>query len=463
MLLTVDIGTSAFKAAVWDGERRAGFASVPLSMSSAEGLRHEADGAQWLRAFSDCCRLLRRELPLQALRAMVVSGNGPSLVPVLGPPSASGVPAAPARLWLDRRALGAAERLAEVAGIFVDPSFSLPKALDIRDGEPELYRRTRFFLGCPEFLAFFLTGQARTVFPAEGLERWFWTEGILAALDLDPAKFPPFIRPGERFGELLPERAAEAGLPAGIPVISGGSDFVAAILGTGTVVPGAACNRTGTSDGINACTEAEPAGSALMCYRHPIIPFNNVSGTVPTTGKAIQWARGILGIACHREFFALAETAGIGSGGTLFVPHLAGTRTGPRSGSFRGLNLSSGRAELARAVLEGIGFALREILTEMEGAGIAVGELRLSGKSAGNDFLCQLRADLTGKPVLVGTQPESELLGLAIIGAHALGEYGSLAEAAGALARIGKTFLPVRENTERYGELFAGYRECLDR
>ncbi|MCL2608573.1 MAG: hypothetical protein FWD94_01540 [Treponema sp.] len=52
---------------------------------------------------------------------------------------------------------------------------------------------------------------------------------------------------------------------------------------------------------------------------------------------------------------------------------------------------------------------------------------------------------------------------IAVIGAHALGEHGSLAEAARTLARIGKTFSPVRENAERYGNLFAGYRECLDR
>ena len=473
MLLTVDIGTSVFKSAIWDFEgNRAAFSSAPLSIDLSDGARHEMDGAQWLMSFESCCRALGASVPLGAIEAIVICGNGPSLVPVFGPPSradapfAECVPAAPARLWLDRRAASASEKVSALSGGFVDAGFFLPKALDIKMREPELYEKTRVFLGCPELLAYALTGEARTVFPSDGFERWFWTAALLERLDLDGEKFPPFIRPGEIFGALAPRTAARFGFAPGVPVVSGGSDFIAAILGAGAIRPGLACNRTGTSDGINACAQTRVSDARLMSYGHPVKPFWNLSGIVSTTGKAVEWARGLLGAESYDGFFALAQSARAGSGGAVFLPCLAGERApvwNPLArGAFRGLSLSTGRAEIARAVLEGINFAIRDIVCIMEEAGAAVDELRVAGAAAGNGFLNQIKADITGKPVAVPEQKEAELLGLAAIGSRALGRSASLAEAAGAFARIGKTFLPSPESAALYGGLFGAYREMRD-
>jgi hypothetical protein len=85
MLLTIDIGTSNFKSAIWNYEgNRVAFAAFHLSINLSEGVFHEADSGQWLRAFEDCCRSLGAEVPLAAVEAVVISGNGPTLVPLLG-------------------------------------------------------------------------------------------------------------------------------------------------------------------------------------------------------------------------------------------------------------------------------------------------------------------------------------------------------------------------------------------
>jgi len=256
----------------------------------------------------------------------------PQPCPVLGAPSPGNVPAAAARLWLDRRAVKAAERVSALAGGFVDAGFFLPKALDIKTNEPDLYEKTKVFLGCPELLAYALTGEARTSFPSDGFERWFWTDAILEALGLDGEKFPPFIRPGEAFGRLAAPAASRFGLNPGILVISGGSDFIAAILGSGAISPGQACNRTGTSDGINACTKARIDDGRLMSYGHPVRPFWNLSGIVSTTGKAVEWARNLLGAESYDEFFRMAQAAKPGSGGLVFCPTLPASalRSGTR-------------------------------------------------------------------------------------------------------------------------------------
>jgi len=471
VLLTVDIGTSVFKSAIWDldGNR---IAFHPIPLSPGDGTRHQAESGQWLKAFEECCLTLGKTVPLAGVEAVVISGNGPTLVPVLKPPTEAGtrppafaesVPAAPARLWLDRRATEAARRVSDLAGGFVDAGFLLPKALDIKTNEPSLYERTRFFLGCPELLAYALTGEPRTVFPSDGFERWFWTDSILDRLDLDPGKFPPFILPGESFGGLVP---GVAGLRPGIRVICGGPDFIAAILGSGAVRPGQACNRTGTSDGVNACTENWAGDPRLMSYGHPVKPFRNLSGIISTTGKAIEWGMSLLGLESHDEFFSLAQTARAGAGGLVFLPYLAGERApvwDPSArGVLRGLGLSTGRAELARSVIEGICFATRDIVDIIEETGAAIDELRVAGASAGNDLLNQIKADITGKLVLVPEQKESELLGLAVIGSCALGRHSSFSEAAGAFVRTDKEFRPRGENAALYDDLFEKYRRTRD-
>jgi xylulokinase len=466
LLLVIDIGTSSFKSALYSfrGECLAS-AAVPLSILS-EGGRHEAESGQWLRAFEECCRRLG---PLKNVEALVVSGNGPSLVPVTGTPACNTeglrLEAAPARLWLDRRAEQEAALVSAVMGGFVDPGFFLPKALGIKNREPGLYEKTRLFLSCPEYLACALTGEARTVFPSEGFDRWYWNRDALEKLELDPEKFPPFIAPGDTIGTLLPGAAAFLGFSKPAPLIAGGPDFFAAILGSGTVRPGDACDRSGSSEGINVCTEKRISDPRLMSYGHPVKPYGNLSGIVSTTGKAIDWVMALLGLpaGAYEEFFALAAEAPPGAGDLLFLPYLAGERAplwDPKArGVFMGLGLDTGRAELARSAAEGICFAIRDVITVMEEAGAPVRNLRVSGGPAASAFLNQLKADISGREVLAPAARNAELLGNACSGAAALGVYGSAGEAAAALVKLESKYHPDTKKASLYEGLFTGYRE----
>ncbi|MDR1893807.1 MAG: hypothetical protein LBQ61_03830, partial [Spirochaetales bacterium] len=153
MILSLDLGTSTFKAAVfaYDGAC-VSQASVPLNITGG-GLRYEVDPAVWLRAMETALPRLRG---VAGVEALAVSGNGPTLVPVTGTPGLDStglsVPGGAARLWLDRRAQGESRRVSALAGAYVDPSFFLPKALWIKNQEPRLYGETRFFLSAPEYL-----------------------------------------------------------------------------------------------------------------------------------------------------------------------------------------------------------------------------------------------------------------------------------------------------------------------
>jgi xylulokinase len=468
MILTIDIGTTAFKAALFsDRGECAKAVSLPLSIDLSDGLRHETDPGQWLRAFEQS---LSQLAPLSGVEVLVISGNGPSLVPVTGDPADTAgdlcLPAASARLWLDRRAQEEAAQVSAVMDGFVDPSFFLPKALFIKNREPELYQRTKLFLSCPEYLSCVLTGIPRTVFPSEGFDRWYWNANALERLGLDKEKFPPFVPPGTLIGPLLPALARRFGFgpeEKRIPVVAGGPDFFAAILGAGAVEPGDACDRSGTSEGINLCTTRRILDPRLMSYGHPVKPYWNLSGIISTTGKALAWARDLLGLGGpFEEFFTLAESARPGAGNLLFLPYLAGERApiwDPQArGTFLGLSLSTGPAELARSVTEGICFALRDVVSVMEESGVPVRNLRVTGRPGESAFLNQLKADITGRDVLVPSQKEAELLGAAALGALVLGRYPSPEQAVAAMVKIEKIHHPDREKAPRYDRLFAEYR-----
>ena len=463
MLLTIDIGTSSFKSALWgyDGSRTA-YAASSLFTGNIDGVKHETDPTQWLKAFEQCCNKLG---DLKQVDAIVISGNGPTLVPILN--SQSSILISPAILWLDRRAVKYQDVVSDVMGGFVDAGFFLPKILAIKNDDNELYESTNFFLGCPEYLAYALTGEARNVFPCEGFDRWFWNETILEKLNLDKSKFPDFIKPGEKFGLLFPQISDRFGFTKNIPVFSGGPDFFASILGSGVTEPAQACDRTGSSEGINLCTQNRIDDSRLMSYGHPVKPLWNLSGIINTTGKAIDWGRDLLGIASFDDFIALAEKSGAGSGSVIFHPYLAGERAplwnAAARADFSGISLSSGRHDFANSILEGICFAIRDVLGVMREAGGKTEQLRVTGRLAGCSYLNQLKADITGLEILEGFHKDAELLGLAIIGACSLGKFSSYKEASASLCKIERRYEPDVKNKEFYDQLFMEYlpRACV--
>jgi xylulokinase len=507
MLLVIDMGTSTFKAALvrYDGTGgklvRLPFApDVPVLAAAPtapegsapaavplDGLRHETDPAQWLRAVGEAAARLG---PRGEVEAVIISGNGPTLTPVTGTPGLWGgelaLPSGAALNWLDRRAGEEARLVSGLMGGFVDPSFFLPKALWIKNHAPELYEKTRWFLAAPEFLVYALTGEARTVFPSPGFDRWYWNDRVLDAAALDREKFPPLLYPGDTIGTLSPAVASRFGFSPEVKVIAGGPDFFVSILGTGAIRPGMVCDRSGTSEGINLCVPRRIDDSRLMCYGHPVKPHWNLSGIISSTGRAIAWGRELLGLEQlpHAAFYDLAAEAPAGAGGLVFLPYLAGERApiwDPHAqGVFAGLRLETGRAALARAVAEGVCLAIRDVVTVMEETGVPVEELRATGGPSESPFLNQLKADVTGRPVLIPgprerpvgtlsgapagtasspTQFPAELTGLAILGAAAMGAYGSAGEAADALVGIVRTFVPDEKKAPVYDRAFAAYRD----
>ena len=141
------------------------------------------------------------------------------------------------------------------AGVFSTKSLFLPRLLHIRNRFPKIWENTEQFCSGPEFLIYMLSGEKITLLPEKRFITAYWTEDELKELSIPKEKLAPYVSLGDVCGFLLSKPAEELGLPGNkIPIFCAGPDFTAAMIGTGTLTEGSACDRAGTSEGINFCT-----------------------------------------------------------------------------------------------------------------------------------------------------------------------------------------------------------------
>ncbi|GAH47847.1 unnamed protein product, partial [marine sediment metagenome] len=190
----------------------------------------------------------------------------------------------------------------------------------------------------------------------------------------------------------------------------------------------------------------------------------NVSGIIPASGLAVDWFKDLVGRAGEAGDEAFADVGEVtpGSRGLLFLPHLAGERfrlcRPDTRGAFIGLTARHTRKEMARAVVEALAFAVREILQTMAANDLEVADLRVTGGQARDAILNQIKADVTGVEVRVPAVIDAELVGGTAVAYTALGEYSNLVEASEALVRMDRSYTPRAEAKELYDELFDLYR-----
>lgn len=446
-ILAVDIGTTSIKAACVTANGK--IVSRSIHRVGNPG------AARWREA----CALASGEAVSAAdsrgagpPEAMIFSGNGPSVVAV----DAGGREVCDTLLWYDDRVV---EKIPDC------PSFFLPRIAWLFRNDPRCADRIRWFLSCPEYLVYLVTGQATTVRPHDAFTPYIWDESQAVRYGVDATKLPPFVYTGDLIGYVDDEHAREWGIPAGIPVVAGAYDFLMSLVGTDTLRAGRTCDRAGTSEGINHCAEHRSTDRRLRSLPHFVEELHNVAGVLSSTGRLFEWYRRISGQrgTSYEKMMSdiLSTPAGVEP---WFFPSLhQGADWEFSSGMFIGLGAEHGPAEMGRAVVESIGYAVREAVETIESAGFEVAELRACGGQSKNDLWNQMKANMVGKPVAIMEVPDAEIVGNAAAGLRALGVYGSVEEAAGELVRVRRRFEPAPETESMYAELFPLYLENYER
>jgi len=439
MYLGIDLGTSSVKLLLVDETQRVvAEASSPFEVSRPHPLWSEQDPEDWFRGTRATIERLKREhgRELAAVRGIGLSGqmHGATLL------DESDRVLRPAILWNDgRSAAECAElerrepRSREITGNRAMPGFTAPKILWVERHEPEIRRRLRRVLLPKDYLRLRLTGEHASEMSDASGTLWLdvagrrWSAAMLAATGLDESAMPRLFEGSEPTGELRPALAAEWGMGPGVVVAGGAGDNAAGAVGVGVVRPGRAFLSLGTSGVYFVATAAFSADPerAVHSFCHCLPRTWHQMSVMLSAASCLSWVARATGATDEGALLAEIESADRVSE-AIFLPYLSGERTphdDPNArGVFFGLTHDTDRAELGRAVLEGVAFAFVDGQDALTAAGAPIDEVAVIGGGARSALWGKILASALGRP----------------LGYHAAGEVGAGFGAA-RLARLAAT------------------------
>ncbi len=426
--LAVDIGSSSVKAAV------VSVVGEVLATSSAGIDRSSSFPEMWLKAIRNALATVISSADLSSKRndldSIIISGAGPTLVAIDNCGKAIAC-----LMWNDPlpAATDGHEFPKEAArSIFFPRIAAMPKVF------PGIEKKAARVFSGPEFAVFSLCGGECTVLPEARYSSAYWDSSLVEVAGFKADAFPPFCEPGFCAGvfrqNASPYSHIFSGLlPEGLAVRAAPPDFVAALIGTGAIVPGRACDRAGTSEGLNICTFKPIYAEGLRTLPSPAPNLWNISCLFEDTGKELSHLRSIAPEYAHlsyEEIFAqIAKSPIITQKGQAANP--------------------------ARELTEKICLKVKGGIEKLEAATSVQSEFVLSGGQAKSSAWNQMKADITGAVFLLTQTENAELLGDAIIAFCAADEYASYNEACRTMIRIQRRFEPNAKNASLYREKYS--------
>jgi xylulokinase len=457
MWLGIDIGTGSSRALLVDerGGIRAGCTVAHEDMRMERPLWAEQRPENWWDAAVEAIRgvLAKAGVAGREVRGIGLSGQMHGLVILDG----AGTVIRPALIWCDQRsqaqvdAVNAAIGRENVVRFTANPvltGFTLPKLLWVRDNEQRQFERVRKVLLPKDYVRFRLTGEYATeVSDASGTSLFDvvhrrWSFEMMDGLKLDRAILPECRESTEVTGRISRQAAELTGLEAGTPVVGGGGDQASSAVGNGIVEGGVVSCTIGTSGVVFAHMEKvayDPAGR-VHTFCHAVPGKWHVMGVTQGAGLSLQWFRNQLAPgAAYDALTAEAAQSPAGAHGLFWLPYLMGERTphldATARGGWVGLTARHTRADLIRAVIEGVSYSMRDCLDIVESLGVAVESVRASGGGAQSAFWRGLLAAILDRRVVTLETQEGSAYGAALLALAGTGESGSVREVCRAAVR----------------------------
>jgi xylulokinase len=488
-LIGLDVGTTGCRAVIFDED------GSKLAASSREytvGLPRPSWAEQDIEAvWSLTLESMGEAIAAAGVRddvaAIGLSVHGEAVTPV----DAALRPLRPTILGMDTRT-GAqnawlrerfgARALFERTGMPVHTINTLPKLLWIREHEPDVWASADRFLLVEDFLIARMTGQpvvssclaSRT--QLLDLEGGAWSAEILDALELGTDRLAEVAPSGTLVGRLSAELTERLGLSSAPGVVTGGHDQACGALGVGLTQPGLAMVSTGTAEVVEVAL-GSPVVSAplyvgnISVYRATVPELFLAMTLNHSGGLALRWFRDGF---CEPQLARAAASgddaydlmlhgASADPTGVLVLPHFAGAGTPTfdtaSKGAILGLTFSTTRTDLAKAILEGLTYELRLNLDLLRDGGVAIDVLRAIGGGARSRLWLQLKADITGIPVITPRITEAAAFGAALLAGAGAGLWSSAAEGAEHFLELTDTYEPDASRHAAYSELYERYRE----
>ena len=468
-MIGLDLGTTNCKAVLLDTDGRVrakasdGYTlQIPHPGWAEQDVRHVWEAAKKvLRTVADSATT-----PPQGI---CFSGAMHSLFPVADD---AGTPLANAMTWADARATSVYKGLVadtdthalyRRTGCPVHSTYHLQRLRWWNRVEPEQADRAHLWVGLKDWILHALTGvwasdlSLASTTGLLSLRDLAWDTEALQLAGVHPDHLPPLVAPSTVVGELTAEAAAATGLPAGLPVIAGGSDGAMACLGTGTARPGQTVITVGTSGAVRKIADKpwfDPA-ERTWCY---LLAGNRwiVGGAINNGGLALQWAREKLypdleGAAGYDQLAADADSCPPGAEGVFMLPYFAGERSphwAPKDkGMLYGLGMGHTRMHMARAAMEGVANCLADVWDALYGAESTDDVVRLTGGITRTPVWVQILADMLGVPLMALDVADTSATGAGLLGMYGLGLIGADPQSMARTVEPGPVYTP---DTERH-------------
>jgi xylulokinase len=419
---------------------------------------------------------------------LAVSSQAPALLPL----SRTGAPLRPAMIWMDRRAEAETKKLDEILGEGTvyritgnrpDAFYVAPKLLWLKTHEPRILDETWKFVQVNGYINYRLTGNLSldpahaALLQLKNYSTGEWYQPLCDICGVEPAQFPE-VKSGQSLnGEVSPEAAEVTGLRPGTPVMAGTVDSAAAALEAGAVEPGVGVEMTGTSSVLTMPNESGATEAAFIAMPHAIPGVHLLLGAMVASGASLRWFRDQLGeievqTAARLKvdaFDLLTEQAAAlspGSCGVVFLPYMAGERSPlwntHARGVFFGLSLSTPKAALIRAILEGTALALCHNVEVAQRVGIRLSEIREVGGGARCRLWNQIKADVLGIPFCLPEAAVGAPFGDAVLAGMGLGFYPDVPRALRDMVKVKTRFEPNMENHSRYQDIYGIFRRLYE-
>jgi len=489
MMLGLDVGTTGIKALAVrpDGTVAAeSFSGYVISSPRPKWAEQNPD--EWWKAFCLATQeLVKGGIDAEEVAAVGLSGQMHTSVFL----DENRKVIRPAILWCDVRTTSQCEQINKSVGFELlrdeasNPAlegFTAPKVLWLRDNEPENYGKLRHLLIAKDYIRYKLTGELATdVSDAAGTIMFNvgareWSEKILSALGIDPSIMPHVVGSHEVSGRITREAAEATGLREGTPVVGGGADNACAAVGAGIIEEGAVQSSIGSSGVVLAALSEHRVDEKmrLHCMNHAAPDRWYLMGVMLAAGLSLKWFKENLcqtemerarrqGVDVYDLLSEMAASVPAEAEGLIFLPYLSGERTphadSDARGMFIGLSLRHTKAHMARAVMEGVVFGLRDSLELVRELGVKVNEIVLVGGGAKSALWRQIQADVFGQTVCTLSVTDAAPFGAALLAGVGAGVYPNCADAVKQTVKKRDRVDPIPENTDLYERCYSIYRD----
>ncbi len=369
------------------------------------------------------------------------------------------------------------KKMSAKTGVSPDSYYLIPKTLWIKNNQPEIYSKIHKLLTPNDFLIYKMTG--KYVIDYINAQKWYYNVqeksypmDLLKDVGINANLLPEVVTPGTCVGTIAENCAKELGLPKSIKVIATTYDAICSFVGSGAAEEGEASDVSGT---VTVFRTATKQNLKSVNSKIQLIPFNTVGdnesfnivgGSNNLGGGLIEWVKQCYYINEKYPYELMEKDAGessLGAGGVIFLPYLLGERAPiwdyDARGVFFGLERMHTRKEMTRAVFESSGFIDMDMIKAIEENGVSVNTIRVSGGLARLNLISQIKADITGKEILVLSEFETTSTGAAIIALCGQGVYSSLKEACDVFAQIRMIIKPNKRNHEKYLRVYDLFKQ----